>query len=170
MYDYARKGEEIPRELVAREVTIYSLELEEFTTNHNYKPPKPKPKLDPSISDDNSTTADTSDTLMITNDTTTTTNMVNADNDANATAENQVPPAIFRIRVSCSGGTYIRSLIYDIGQALGSTAHMVSLSRVQQGCFKLGENVNEIDTCNIDSVAESIEASQQLIKNVKPSS
>ncbi|KAI8058265.1 pseudouridine synthase [Syncephalis plumigaleata] len=178
MYDYARKGEEIPRELVAREVTIYSLELEEFTTDHQYKQPKSKPKpeqtLESSASDNNATTADMNEALMIAADADAdvATNTSDGDGNASSIAENQVPPAIFRIRVSCSGGTYIRSLIYDIGQALGSTAHMVSLTRVQQGCFKLGQNVNEVESCNLDSVAESIEASQQqlLIKNDKPSS
>ena len=36
----------------------------------------------------------------------------------------------FRIRVHCSGGTYIRSLIDDIGQALGCGAHLSSLRRL----------------------------------------
>ena len=36
----------------------------------------------------------------------------------------------FSIRVRCSGGTYIRSLIDDIGQALGCGAHLSALRRL----------------------------------------
>lgn len=45
----------------------------------------------------------------------------------------------FCIKVECSGGTYIRSLIYDIGRALDSCAFMSSLKRVKQGKFKIEE-------------------------------
>ena len=42
-----------------------------------------------------------------------------------------------RIRVRCSKGTYIRSLAGEIGQALGSGAHLTSLCRTRSGCFRL---------------------------------
>lgn len=41
----------------------------------------------------------------------------------------------FKIDVTCGGGTYIRSIIHDLGIALGSHAHMTSLIRSQQGPF-----------------------------------
>ena len=37
------------------------------------------------------------------------------------------------IRVVCSKGTYIRALARDIGLALGSGAHLVSLRRTRVG-------------------------------------
>lgn len=40
-----------------------------------------------------------------------------------------------RIRVRCSKGTYIRSLAREIGEALGSGAHLTSLRRVRSGGF-----------------------------------
>jgi len=43
----------------------------------------------------------------------------------------------FGIDVECGGGTYIRSLIRDIGYALDSCATMTSLERTQQGQFTL---------------------------------
>lgn len=42
-----------------------------------------------------------------------------------------------RIRVRCSKGTYIRSLAGEIGEALGSGAHLTSLRRIRSGGFNL---------------------------------
>ena len=40
-----------------------------------------------------------------------------------------------RVRVRCSKGTYIRSLAREIGEALGSGAHLTSLRRTRSGGF-----------------------------------
>ncbi|RKP05790.1 pseudouridine synthase [Thamnocephalis sphaerospora] len=139
MYEYARKGLEIPREIAAREVTIHSLTLEAFTTEHDYTIPAAAES-----GDDGSTPATTENTPAETQD-------------------DQPRPAMFRIRVECGGGTYIRSLIYDIGRAVNSAAHMVKLTRVQQGCFVLGDNVQEVEACDITTVPKMIEDAKQRI-------
>ena len=41
----------------------------------------------------------------------------------------------FDLAVTCSGGTYIRSLIADMGRAVGSAAHMTALRRTRHGPF-----------------------------------
>mmetsp|Transcript_31258 Transcript_31258/g.72716 ORF Transcript_31258/g.72716 Transcript_31258/m.72716 type:complete len:314 (-) Transcript_31258:313-1254(-) len=41
----------------------------------------------------------------------------------------------FELRVRCSGGTYVRTLIVDLARAVGSAAHMVALERIQVGPF-----------------------------------
>lgn len=41
------------------------------------------------------------------------------------------------IHVSCSKGTYIRSIAYDLGRALGCGAHLIRLVRLRSGPFKL---------------------------------
>ncbi len=41
----------------------------------------------------------------------------------------------------CSRGTYIRSLAADIGDALGSGAHLTSLVRTRSGPFELRDSV-----------------------------
>lgn len=46
-----------------------------------------------------------------------------------------------RFRVHCSGGTYIRSLAADIGEALGYGAHLRSLRRTRSGRFELAQAV-----------------------------
>ncbi len=43
------------------------------------------------------------------------------------------------IRVVCSKGTYIRALARDLGEALGSGAHLTALQRTRVGRFALGD-------------------------------
>lgn len=45
------------------------------------------------------------------------------------------------LEISCSKGTYIRSLAYDIGQALGVGAHLDSLCRLRVGPFELSQSI-----------------------------
>ena len=49
-----------------------------------------------------------------------------------------------KIRVVCSKGTYIRALARDIGEALGSGAHLTALERTRIGDVTL-ENCYELD-------------------------
>lgn len=44
-------------------------------------------------------------------------------------------------RVSCSSGTYIRSLARDLGEALGVGAHLTALRRVRVGPFRVEEAI-----------------------------
>jgi tRNA pseudouridine55 synthase len=46
------------------------------------------------------------------------------------------PPAV-RIRVTCSSGTYIRSLAHDLGERLGCGALLSSLRRIAIGAFSI---------------------------------
>ncbi len=48
-------------------------------------------------------------------------------------------------RVSCSKGTYIRSLAFDFGKALGSGAYLNRLVRTRIGDFKLAEARNLLE-------------------------
>jgi tRNA pseudouridine55 synthase len=44
-----------------------------------------------------------------------------------------------RFRVSCSKGTYVRTLAKDIGRKVGCGAHLIQLRRVQSGLFSIGK-------------------------------
>jgi tRNA pseudouridine55 synthase len=44
-----------------------------------------------------------------------------------------------RLRLRCSGGTYMRSLAHDLGRALGSGAHLTSLRRLASGEFEIAQ-------------------------------
>ncbi len=56
------------------------------------------------------------------------------------------------LRVSCSKGTYIRTLCHDIGERLGCGAHMTSLIREKTGHFDLENSLK------IDEVRQLVEA------------
>lgn len=49
---------------------------------------------------------------------------------------------IMKIRVVCSKGTYIRALARDIGEALQSGAHLISLRRTRVGNVKVEDCMN----------------------------
>lgn len=51
------------------------------------------------------------------------------------------PPEL-EIEVHCSKGTYIRSLAHDLGQRLGCGAHLVSLTRIASGHFRIEQAVS----------------------------
>lgn len=51
------------------------------------------------------------------------------------------PPEL-EIEVHCSKGTYIRSLAHDLGQRLGCGAHVVSLTRIASGHFRIEQAVS----------------------------
>lgn len=50
-----------------------------------------------------------------------------------------------KIRVVCSKGTYIRALARDIGQALGSGAHLTALERTRVGNVRVEDCLNPLD-------------------------
>jgi tRNA pseudouridine55 synthase len=50
-------------------------------------------------------------------------------------------PPWFRIAIACSKGTYVRSLVDDIGRALGAGAHLAELRRTRSGRFAIEQAV-----------------------------
>lgn len=52
---------------------------------------------------------------------------------------------ILQIRISCSKGTYIRSLARDIGIELNSGAHLVALRRTKSGTFNVNNAMHPND-------------------------
>jgi tRNA pseudouridine55 synthase len=48
-------------------------------------------------------------------------------------------PPKFTLDVTCSAGTYIRSLAYDVGEALGVGAYLAALIRTGSGSFTLDD-------------------------------
>lgn len=46
-----------------------------------------------------------------------------------------------RLRVSCGGGTYVRSLARDLARAAGSAAHLTALRRHGAGVFSLARSI-----------------------------
>lgn len=53
----------------------------------------------------------------------------------------QHEPPFLTLDVVCSPGTYLRSLAYDLGEALGMGGHLTGLVRVHSGIFHLADAV-----------------------------
>jgi tRNA pseudouridine55 synthase len=50
-----------------------------------------------------------------------------------------------QFRVACTKGTYVRSMVHDLGQALGCGAHLAALRRVTSGRFEV-RDAKPLDT------------------------
>ncbi|MFR7994528.1 MAG: tRNA pseudouridine(55) synthase TruB [Clostridium sp.] len=77
------------------------------------------------------------------------------------------------MKVTCSKGTYIRSLCYDIGEKLGVFATMTQLNRAKTSVFSQEKsiNINELTKENINdyilSMEEPLEKYDKIIVNKK---
>ena len=58
---------------------------------------------------------------------------------------------VFILDVICGRGTYMRSLVRDIGHSVGSCAHMIGLTRVKHGDFEEKDVVpiDKLSTCDL---------------------
>lgn len=53
-----------------------------------------------------------------------------------------IPPAELNFKVTCSSGTYIRTLCADIGRILEVGGHLTSLKRIRSGKFKIEDAID----------------------------
>lgn len=58
-------------------------------------------------------------------------------------------PPHLTVDVACGPGTYIRALAYDIGEAVGTGAHLAGLTRTAVGVWTIGKSVD------LDTLAET---------------
>lgn len=63
---------------------------------------------------------------------------------------------VIHFRISCSKGTYIRSIAHDFGKALGNGAHLSSLRRTKSGNF------------HVDNAWDLMELINQVKQNKQP--
>jgi len=70
----------------------------------------------------------------------------------------------YELLVSCSGGTYIRTLCADIGKALGCGGAMAALCRTETGGFPLADchTLEELDALEEDARAALLLPTEQL--------
>ena len=77
------------------------------------------------------------------------------------------------MKVTCSKGTYVRSLCYDIGEKLGVFATMTQLNRAKTSVFSQEKsiNINELTKENINdyilSMEEALEKYDKIVVNKK---
>jgi tRNA pseudouridine55 synthase len=73
----------------------------------------------------------------------------------------EINGAAVRLRAHCSGGTYLRSIAHDLGQAMGCGAHLEELRRTSSAEFT-------IDQARTLAQLESLAAEERLIDALVP--
>ncbi|RPA80705.1 pseudouridine synthase, partial [Ascobolus immersus RN42] len=153
-YEYARRGEKPPVEIQPRPVTCSHLELLDYTTEHDFKYPnkflqaeeKENAEIVLKATDEHgkpvTTTEKPAETTTPAAEKTPATITADTPKESSPTSEStqfdpSSPPPVITIKMAVSSGFYVRSLIHDIGVALGTSAHMVTLTRTRQSQYEL---------------------------------
>lgn len=73
------------------------------------------------------------------------------------------------IKVNCSSGTYIRSLVRDMGVALGSLSTMTALKRTKVGNYKIEDSITkeELDEMSLDDLEKKIIPIDTALSNLE---
>ncbi|KAG0260615.1 hypothetical protein BG011_001744 [Mortierella polycephala] len=170
LYDYARENLPLPREIPTREIQIYSLDLLSFPDSNTV----PDPNLcQHGFLNGNVQSVETStpaspgpiQRLELPNGFKLKPFVHDPNHKHGYVPIPSTPKGLFfHIRVHCSSGTYIRTLIADIAAQLGTVGHMTDLLRVEQSGFKLGDAATlEFDQCDdIEVVADAIRAGNKI--------
>jgi len=64
-------------------------------------------------------------------------------------------PPRFRIAIACSKGTYVRSLVADLGTSVGAGAHLTELRRTRSGMFTLAQAIR-LDRVGVDDLTRHL--------------
>ncbi|THU88419.1 pseudouridine synthase [Dendrothele bispora CBS 962.96] len=137
LYEYARKGIPLPRPIEARDVTVHSLELVEWLgSSHSYSWP------DKSLSEDEKKAVEKA--LQGVNEGV---SLKDKPETSTETNSSDVIPSAFVLRMRVSGGTYVRSIVHDLANTLGSAGHVVTLQRSRQGQFVLEPEGDDDRSC-----------------------
>ncbi len=144
LYEYARESKPLPRPIPTRKCTV-SIDLVEFTPastspddgGHEYRWPSallsPEEKavfrrLTEIVSQAQQRELPGSEKPLVPD---------LAGEQVPETSAEGLRPATFTVKMTVSSGTYVRSIVHEIGLALGCAAHVVKLTRTRQGEFVL---------------------------------
>ena len=192
MYEYARQNIALPRPIESRKVTISAIDLTEFTPSSRHPFKFPENRLD------DAQVVEREKMLALVAGTTEGVDVTKPDgsNELGATSveppssvaaeaktgrgeeatnSDEIPPT-FELEMTVSSGTYVRSVVHDLGLAVGSAAHVVVLTRTRQGAFVL-ENRNDdtslseegglpcVDWSVLERAVEKLEADEEIEKD-----
>lgn len=169
LYEYARENRPLPRAIPVRECQV-EIDLIDFTPaqvvegdgGHTYKWPTDRldqdkkevfRKLTEMVHD-----AGGSDEPEID---------LNAPDFPEVSEKTGLRPATFTVRMTVSSGTYVRSIVHDIGLALGCGAHVVKLTRTRQGEFVLDSEVERVDAARAEEAKEAEKAAKDAKEDSK---
>jgi tRNA pseudouridine55 synthase len=125
LYDYARQGIPLPRPIESRPVTIHALDIIDWKgSDHSFRYPEKK-----FTAEQKQAVAKAMHGIE---------DQVKVEDEPEVEAVADVTPATaFVLQMKVSGGTYVRSIVHDLGHSVGSAAHVVTLTRSRQGRFAL---------------------------------
>lgn len=133
LYDYARKGIPLPRPIEKRKVTVHSLDLVEWKgSDHVFRWPEKNDTEEENIAMEKALPSAEENSLV--------------QDEPELLALDEFPTA-FVLNMKVSGGTYVRSIVHDIGHAVGSAGHVVTLTRTRQGRFTLNPVEEDDRSC-----------------------
>lgn len=151
LYDYAREGLPLPKPIKARDVKVFSIKVhneDSLRDDHTFE--KLQSKLDEKgepmehLLSNNPTLNDSplyfSQQYLDNNDVSEEEKAMNKPNPLQDSDKLPEKLPMFRVTADVSSGTYIRSLLNDIGRAMDSSAYMVELVRSKQSDWELGIN------------------------------
>lgn len=125
LYEYAREGKPLPRPIAPRKVTVHSLELVEWKgKDHSFRWPE-KALSDEEKKAMESALKGVDEKAEI------------KDDPEATTPDSEEVPSAFVLKMTVSGGTYVRSIVHDLAHAVGSAGHVVTLGRTRQGRFAI---------------------------------
>jgi len=72
------------------------------------------------------------------------------------------------VEIVCSGGTYVRALARDLGEATGSAAHLAALRRLRSGRFSVGDaiSVDRLSTGQFELLSPSSAVAQLPVQSL----
>lgn len=79
-----------------------------------------------------------------------------------------VAPDRAELTMTCSGGTYVRSLVHDLGQAVGCGAHVVALRRPAVGRFSVASAKAPGDVTPSDLIPLREAIDPQILLQLRP--
>jgi len=124
LYEYARSGTPLPRKIEKRPVTVHSLEIEKWLgSDHEFRYPEQVLSEAQKQALEKTLRSVQEDTRVV--------------DEPEEPVKDDRAPIAFVLRMRVSGGTYVRSIVHDVGHAVGSAAHVVTLTRSRQGRFTL---------------------------------
>lgn len=82
----------------------------------------------------------------------------------NSIESEKISENVYKMRVSCSKGTYIRTLCHDIGEKLGCGAAMSALQRTRSGSFTIEESytIEDLENLTIEERAKLVKPTEEL--------
>lgn len=165
LYEYARENKPLPRPIPVRECEV-SIDLIDFKPaevvpgdgGHTYTWPKERmsaeekevfSKLNKIVHDAGGEGATAEPEVDL-----------SAPDMPEVSAKTGLRPATFTVRMTVSSGTYVRSIVHDIGLALGCGAHVVKLTRTRQGEFVLHGDEEELSKLDREAAQRALDASK----------